>query len=1031
MKKKQIIILSACGALLALLLTLLLLGWLAWGWFEERQTPYTPPTLEDGEAYYYMGSTAIKDVVLMYPQLTQSDLHQIRVHNTKGENYFFFHNKNGALDYFALGQTDNSAWTWESDDLYFPPILNEYSGTFDYTSLYDGTSTLPAMLAAVGTVVIDERIKPEDGVFDQQFLSKYGLSSADDPAYFELITYLRDGRGNYLFASLVDGSLLVGYDETDGKYYCITEAGTKGEEYPYGEETLTPAADTDSSTRVYVGNPTVDDTGYYLYLEGRNTVYTVSGGYLADVVERDMGYYVAPRAVIQSESSYANQLTPYFTIFHGSFTDEVGAPVEGGMTLGFTTDSIWTVDSDTTPHSGIWEYGKYTALDLSERDLNPLFAAYLVGRQVGDTLDMLLPAANLAETGKEVSYTLLRVEGIFDGDTYVKTGTVSDGDGVVISYTQPGALTGDGTRATLYGYVDLSRTDLPQELRDLLVGQTVMSDSYLNQTWTYTYGTAHPDLYTVTVQMEKIAGVKRPDGTSLKVVTYGSEVELSYVFLEEGKPLGSYDLTLKIPAEADFESDSAWVEAGYAEGTVYTMRTLARALIGKEVKSYLAGDGTSSLTVDIQYPIEYIEDFTLYDGATVEFATDYEEILSFAHTNSKSVFYGSGVYSILAPLDKTLYGLDGDAAYKVLQRFENLVGDETVDVGLDTEAMRKYGLYAYQVYYEMPRDCYSADNNGSSSFFYKSKIGFHLYISEVQPDGSRYVGSDQYDIVIRFDAGDTFDFVDWDFETSWVQNNLLLISYENLRGMVFDLNYAEEEYNHVWGFDVAVDRAYPYPKQTWKDGELVTTYDYMPRLFASLVDGGKGDGSALTYEELRAIFDYEVTTDTEDYSELPYNSQTHIQAGRYIQTISDNLRYIYELQNGRDLDAVYGNKNTFDTVNGDGTYYLRVLLFLLNSTRYWGAAADDLTEADIAALMADDANRTMTLALTLNDTAGKEYGYTLRFYNYSGHSLVSITDERAGGAESHYFYVQAREVNRIAEAVIALTQGQEIDVDSY
>ena len=133
------------------------------------------------------------------------------------------------------------------------------------------------------------------------------------------------------------------------------------------------------------------------------------------------------------------------------------------------------------------------------------------------------------------------------------------------------------------------------------------------------------------------------------------------------------------------------------------------------------------------------------------------------------------------------------------------------------------------------------------------------------------------------------------------------------------------------------------------------------------------------------------------------------------------------VQNGRDLDAVYGNKNTFDTVNGDGTYYLRVLLFLLNSTRYWGAAADDLTEADIAALMADDANRTMTLALTLNDTAGKEYGYTLRFYNYSGHSLVSITDERAGGAESHYFYVQAREVNRIAEAVIALTQGQAID----
>ena len=74
----------------------------------------------------------------------------------------------------------------------------------------------------------------------------------------------------------------------------------------------------------------------------------------------------------------------------------------------------------------------------------------------------------------------------------------------------------------------------------------------------------------------------------------------------------------------------------------------------------------------------------------------------------------------------------------------------------------------------------------------------------------------------------------------------------------------------------------------------------------------------------------------------------------------------------------------------------------------------------------------MTIALTLTSDENRRdgRGYTLRFYNYSTHSLVSITDESTG-RETHHFYIQAREVAKIAEAVVALSRGEEIDIDRY
>lgn len=1036
--KKQIIVIAVLASLFAVLLTVALLGKFVWRWFDDRDDQtYVLPVLEDGEAYYYIGNTPVRDVVLMFPQLTRADLCQIRVHNSEGKNYFFFHTLTGDLNYFALGQCDGEDWTWDADDLYYPSILDSYVGAFDYTSLYDDTSTLPAMLAAVGAVMIDERIKPEGGTLTQEFLSRYGLSEADSPAYFELVVYLRDGNGNYLYTPVNQPDALVGYDPADGKYYYLTGDGTRGAEYTDGIGTLTPAADTDNTRRVYVGNQTVDDTGYYLYLEGRDTVYTTQSSYLSDVVGRGLGYYIAPRMVTKAESSYANQLTPCFSLYRGNYSGSNLTQVTDRMTVGFTSDSIWQFDADNSGASrDTTSYGVFTLSDLTKSEAAYFKAAFL-GKYVGHRADILVPQENLTEVGKTVTYRIRRICGVLTDGGYVSAAgqTVQAGDKVLIAYAD-GSLDASGALAVLRGCVDLADADVPQALKDLLIGRTVGvagEDDYPLEgagalTFSYTYGADYTDLYHILLKISEISAVTGPDGSALTKVAYGSTVTLTYAFYENGERVGEYTNALQIPAEADFDDDAKWADYGYAGESVYTMRTLFRTLIGKETGSYTDADGNATLTADISYPVEFVSDFTLYSGATLEFVTDYEEYLTFGYTNDREMYYGSSLYQIIGPADKTLYGLDANALLTVLQKFEDLTGDETVEMGLDSETMRKYGLYAYRLYYELPFNCYTLDKDDKTEYHYRNAIGYTLYISERQKDGSRYVGSDMYDIVVRIEDGSLFDFAEWDFSTKWVQNNLLMVSYENLRGMVFDLNFEEEEYKRIFGFDITVDRAYPYPGKSYVNGEEQITYDYLPRLYAALVDGG-AHRDGLTYEQLRSIFQYEYST--ADYSKTPYEGQQHTAAGKLVRQELENLWRITKLTNGVDLDSLYGYKNSFDEINCDGSYYLRRLLQMLNSTCYWGNSADDLTEEEIASLTGDPKNCTMTLALTLCDENGKLYGYTLRFYNYSAHSLVSITDERDGGRESHYFYLQSREVKRIAQTAIALSEGKPVDLDKY
>lgn len=1028
MKRKKLILIASLSAVLATALVTALLGAFVFGWFDGREeAPYVPPTLEEGEAYYYFAGNLVRDVVLLYPQLDRSDIVTVRVHNAKGENYYFYHNIQGASNYFLLGTSEDESFEVRDGDLYYPPIIGAWGGAFDYTSLYDDSSTLPAMLAAVGSVRIGERLRPEDGDFSEAWLSHYGLATADDPAYFELVTYLRDGNGNYIYTDGADA--VIGRDPEDGRYYRLREAadGTweRGEAWEGDATSLIPMADTANSRRVYVGNRTVDDTGFYLRLEGRNTVYTTTTSAVSDVVNRSVGYYVAPRAVTASESGYAYQLSPNLSIYQGAPSTDPETVITALMSMGLRIDDLWTSGAAGGTH----RTDAFRQIDLEAADA-ALRDAF-VGAHIGDARDVLLYTDRLAEPSEIITYHITRIDGYFDAAThrYYAASAATDrfasaGDVLLVSYR-----IGDGD--TVYtGVLDTGRADLPVALRTLLDGASFGDIETVSYTVDYgaLSGVSTADVEYGLVEISRI--VDRATGAAAEVAGPGCDVTLRFYNKRGDVYLGeSVSVTLRLPDAAD-ATDADWLTLNGEGQSVAVLRAMGALVAGQGIASW---QGASAPHTTLHCPIEFISDFTLYTGARASYVNRYEEIVSIGYRNESNVFFGSQRYAITGPDARTLYAPDYSSTISALRIFEDLTGDETVALGLDAETIDRYGLYAYRVLYEMPFDCYSVtQEDGGENYYHKSTVTYELLIGETLADGSRYVGSTQYDSVIRFADGGTFDFVEWSFEERWAQNNLLLVSYEDLRSMVVDLNFSDGgDYSHIWAFDTAVDRAYPYETHYYQNGVLKTDYSIGSRLYTALVDGGAHDGGR-SWSELTGLLQYEKLTDP--------SGENRTEAGKLVLDHGYTERLRNEFS---DLDALYGNRTDPDKPQYyDGATYFQTLLQIMNTTLYSGTVRregadgfpigydDVMTDEEVTALMADESACVMTIAFRMRDAHNATTGYTMRFYTYSQHTLVSITDEQTH-TETHDFYIRTREVYKIAEAVVALTRGEAIDSERY
>ncbi len=1047
MKKKQIITISCLAGVFFVLLLSALLGKFALGWFnEEEEEPFVQPDLELGESYFYLGNAEVKNTVLIYPQMYTGDIFSIRISNTvdgKKNNYAFIQQD----EYFLITECDENG-NWDVEDVYSPPVAGEIA-QFSYASLYDEITKIPQLVATIGSPAFVERIRPEgNGKLTDEFLSTYGLAKDQEPDYFEIIPYLFDEKtGYHIYNPIGKSDVYVRLSEDQKTFYYLGDDPNgeykNGDKYTAGAETLAPAADVLNVRRVYIGDRTVDDRGFYMYLEGRDIVYATSNMNVADIVEKGIGYYIKPQLVTESEgdsdAKVAFRLTPGFMIEDGRFVATKGSPIPTGATVGIKTENLFRYESSGDVYDP--EEDHYSMIDLSDPGKYAPFAATLVGKQVGDTVDVIVPVTTLAKTGEVVDYRIKQVLGIISNGKYREnTGEILTGDEkIVVAYT----VDGHGTDDKYNGYIDLAAESTPDALREQLLKYKVGDECDI--VYLKTYEGTGDILYSFTYEIENILSVVDYDGKSQKKVGYGTIVMFTYR-LYEGDEGGRTDtMTIRIPKagseEGQFDNDKTWKDLYNTNGDensdkyIHIIKSIAKGLIGQETGYKIDAENKSELAISIPFAVEIISDYELHKNATVQYAIDYTEKLSFKFKNDRDIFYGSSaLYEIDSDSPNATYALDIMTTTEVIGLFENLTGDETVAVGITYQHMLDYGLHAYHLQFKMPYNCYQRDIDGRAYYYSMYDVTYDLYISEKQEDGSRYIASTQYDIVVRVEDGSMFDFLEWSFYSKWMQSTIMSVNYKHLRRMIFDLNFSGETgedrdlYNSIWAYDITVDQNYEY-----SEGSVT------PRLYAALVKAGLHTGPR-DYAALNSLLSYTTT------SYNPQTEQRYTLAGKLAQVVAETTGFYTVLENCTDLDKIYGNQlGTQNQVDMMGSENMRLFLRVLNETCYAGEMKDEelrMTAEERARLdemLATD-SYTMRFALTLLDQSkanSREEGYTFSFYNYGMNSLVVVKDEQLAKEEgenytpSALFYIPTREVVRLARLVVQLGTGEMIDYDSY
>ena len=176
----------------------------------------------------------------------------------------------------------------------------------------------------------------------------------------------------------------------------------------------------------------------------------------------------------------------------------------------------------------------------------------------------------------------------------------------------------------------------------------------------------------------------------------------------------------------------------------------------------------------------YIETIDYVTEASMRLEAEYLTTLD------RDLSHKLSAYGFTAPDDMTSYIPDSDALLTMLQNTMELSGT-VVKLGLDDETITKYGLYHHQIWFSYPIAAQFAvlnengtederfkhdaddteeektrkDQEEEQAFFADSGnfLEMRLYVSDVTENGTRYVASILYDIVVEVEAS-VLDFMD-------------------------------------------------------------------------------------------------------------------------------------------------------------------------------------------------------------------------------------------------------------------------------
>ena len=1010
----------------------------------KGQTGTEPVALLDGESYFKMNGNYSDQIPIMFPQVDREDLYEIRI-LADGENYGFTHVQSGGMDYFLMwteGAEDNDGDGILDRTLYYPELAR-ITDNFDYTTLYDETSKIPSLITGSGCVVFKDRVynraeadpAPTDEEY-QVILHRYGLADGDDPVGYEITKIVRDARGNVMYQDGENRYCTDG-NATNPRVYDASALQDSGYDYD-----ATPTADLSGKTvsilldsvKVFVGDMLPDESGYYLRLVGRDVVYSTGTTTVGKIVYKSLSYYIYPRLAQASENqnqSYA-LFTPSFRVFNGT------GKKDGGITA---TDTVLFSSSFATENGS--SIDKTGALSLASGSVPDDAVAALTGKSVGETIPLLVgstvePHRTLAPN-KKTEYKIYAVAAVIRGGEYLD----EDDAGIVVQAGDVAicAYTADGAQGV--GMIDLATA--PAALSDALIGLSVGAGNGEPLSSATVDFTAAPTFESAVYQVESVqAYARNADFTSGLVVWDSSAkttVQTATVPKSGARGYVAVTYSVKRNGVLSVERTILSLEGGNATLAEDAMAQAIRATIDPTTRKLTLGYRQIPTTVKL--PADPFTAYRIYRDFKIEgiYGTDETIGVRFVNETERDIFHGSNAYEITSPVDRTIYSVGNDGLMNILQTvFNEAKGSETVAVGLTEENFEKYGLGAHAVYFEMPQGLTYRDGS-TMDVGIRGRVGFRLYISERHTDADGdyyYAASDLYGIVVKAPVSECdFSFVDWEFLTGWLDDDMLLLDASDIRDITFDINYSDLKETH--GFAVSFNPAY----YTSMEDDDVTSKIYVAYV----------PGAVPTYDYSPPVSGESVETDNRNYNErnkqgvyyrTDYGSQL-------IPDPNDPDSYVVRTVNNKGaigLDRHYEIQRG-EPIGRTGVYFEGVanftkLITLIYTSEYSGSISpDQLSPAEaerIGDLLVRDG--TGKYVLSDDDPAARERAvftvtltlvdgrvFRLAFYPSSdGRYLLSFEDA-ARGIVSREFYLYMGEIKNIVTAVRTVVAGGSVRYD--
>ncbi len=909
------------------------------------------PEIVEGEALY-------GNYPIAYKNFTQNDIQSLDVlyYDKDGKkNFYSVRRPNEDGDFiFYYRDTDGNAVE------YMPPIYTAEDGEFDYTDFYATASSngmsvykLTYLFVAVGVLYFDERIElPTDAAERERQLNRYGLGEEDRQ------------------------TISVKYKNSDGELI---------------------------SHVINVGDLAIDGSGHYFTVDDRNYVYNSMTTDFNHALNGFVGFLNAKliAAGLPSDQTYEPYFTTDFKQWKNTFYSTEGEVIPDNANLVFTGNTLISVYGEelTEYPSGYYESSRnQTTLRLSKSTPSNIRTAF-VGKQLG-SLDEIIYVTSINNTnwailGHTYTYTVKAIEAILtDGADITLAGTsAQDAKSIKVKYDYTvfdGTETKSYTSAHAVINLEESNTGIPQTAIEALKSGAIgeLSEPVI---FSVTYDESCAIDYDITYVINEILAIheKQENGTlkSVDKITENSIVSYKYSL---------------VTSDGVLESKGSTVDLSLIKAEDATNSAIKEKLIGKGISSNLKLEAFEETLW-----CQSFESFTTYRAESLDWFITQEIIASLKYVNptERDPFYGESLYINTLTnkyrnyaLDATacevvirlLGGLSGDTSYYVSP---GLTGTETVAVGLTPANIKEYGLYANTLYFELPRGLFKSSTSVEDSFDdynYLNTLGFTLYISDVQPDGTRYIGSDMYDIVAKIDDH-LFEFLDMSFPEYWARRGLAAVNYSDIDEMTLDF-YMSDLYG---SYDMEIDHntvylynGYAYEVQPEVDGKKVgQEYD-------SIVVHASQNGSNATETVLS--------------NELKNSGL-------------DSMRLCTVYQKAMGSEDV--PMSVYDSV---GTSNFKSLLSVIFNTYYTGLLTTEEQEAGFR-----DGKMVMKFSFTVPDST--LYPYVYEFYRIDDRRvMVSIYNQDTQGNALNRvsdFYVSTFAFKKIASSFSALLNGETVNAD--